>query len=141
MSMLDYIFPLILTLLGLWVVVSIPVWISAKIFTSGRVGFGQAMGATLLGPLAYIIVFSILNVIQTLIINNVLFSMISFIIAILSWLGTFKIIFKTGWLKTIVIVIVAIIIFIVGSIAASMLLLTLIPEMPSNVLPVPRMYV
>ncbi len=131
------IFPVLVTLLGLWVIVTFPVYISAKLLTHGRVSFGQAMGATLLGPIAYFIVFFITNIILELTIDKPSFIFIAFILAILAWLGTFKAIFKVGWLTTIGIVVLATIVFIISAIVLNIIMLTIIPDMPSNILPAP----
>lgn len=39
-----------------WIIVSIPAWIAGKAVTGGKATFGEAMLATLLGPIVYIIV-------------------------------------------------------------------------------------
>ncbi|GIU71926.1 MAG: hypothetical protein KatS3mg003_1405 [Candidatus Nitrosocaldaceae archaeon] len=131
----------ILSLIGLWVIVSIPVYISARSLTSGRVGFGRAMCATLLGPLVYASVFFISNIILNMTINNPSFMIIAFILSIIAWLGTFKVIFKTGWLTTIGIVVLAIIVFVIGAIIFSLLLFAIMPDMPNNILPAPQISV
>ena len=41
----------IIGLLVLWIVVSIPVWVAAKILAMGRVSFSRAMLVTALGPI------------------------------------------------------------------------------------------
>ena len=46
----------IVSILIIWTLVSIPVWISAKILTLGRAKFGRAMLVTAVGPIVYSIV-------------------------------------------------------------------------------------
>ena len=48
---------MLIGLLVLWVVVSIPVWIAAKILTLGRAKFTRAMLVTAIGPIVYAVVF------------------------------------------------------------------------------------
>ena len=138
---MESIIPLIISFIGLWVIVSLPVYISAKSLTAGRVGFGQAMGATLLGPLTYASVFFISSIILNLAINDPSFMFIAFILSVLAWLGTFKIIFKTGWVVTIGIVVLAIIVFVIGAVGIGLLLITITPDIPSNILPAPQISV
>jgi hypothetical protein len=40
-----------------WAIVSIPIWIAAKVVTVGKATFGEAMSATLAGPIVYFVVF------------------------------------------------------------------------------------
>jgi len=49
---------LIVGLVILWIIVSIPVYIAGKIVTAGKSTFGEAMLATLFGPIVYVIVSS-----------------------------------------------------------------------------------
>jgi hypothetical protein len=59
----------IIGLLVVWIIVSIPVWIAAKIFTLGRVKFSRAMLVTALGPIIYAIVFFISAALLTAIVS------------------------------------------------------------------------
>ena len=56
----DVSFPGILyTIVGLiilWIIVSIPVWLAGKAVTGGKATFGDALLATLAGPIVYFIV-------------------------------------------------------------------------------------
>ena len=138
---MEFIIPLVLSLIGLWVITSLPVYISARSLTRNRVGFGQAMGATLLGPLAYASVFFISNIILNLTISDPSFMLLAFILSVLAWLATFKVIFRTGWLVTIGIVVLAIIVFVIGAVVLGFIFFTLMPDMPSNILPAPQISV
>ena len=46
----------IIGLVVLWIVVSIPVWIAAKVLTLGRAKFTRAMLVTAVGPIVYAVV-------------------------------------------------------------------------------------
>ena len=120
-------FILIVGFVVAWMMVSIPVYISARIVTAGRIGYFRSMAATLLGPIAYATVFAITSMVL-----NVAFDMqafiIAFIIAILAWLGTFKVIFKTSWLATIGIAILALIIFIISMFVLGFIMLAIVPD-------------
>src|ERR671924_2346342 len=90
----------IIGLLVLWIIVSIPVWIAAKILTLGRVKFSRAMLVTAVGPIIYAIVFFIsATVLAAAIGDSTLPVIIGFIIAFIAWIGVFKKGFDTGWLR------------------------------------------
>lgn len=47
-----------MTIIGLailWIVISIPAWVAGKTITGGKSTFGDAMVATLFGPIIYIV--------------------------------------------------------------------------------------
>ena len=55
---------LIVTIIGLiilWIIVSIPVWLAGKAVTGGKATFGDAMIATLVGPIVYAITLFIVG--------------------------------------------------------------------------------
>jgi len=112
-------FPGILyTLIGLivlWIVVSIPVWLAAKAATAGKASFGEAMLATLAGPVVYFIVsFLVALVLGAAIGSEAL--IFGYILALIAWIWVYKASFKTGWIQAILIAILAWVIFIVLSI-------------------------
>ena len=81
----------IIGLLVVWIIVSIPVWISAKILTLGRVKFSRAMLVTALGPIIYAIVFFIFAAFLTAIVGDPTVPVIiAFIVAFIAWIGVFK---------------------------------------------------
>lgn len=53
---------IVVGLIILWVIVSIPVYIAGKIVTSGEATLGDAMVATLFGPIVYAVTFSPLTI-------------------------------------------------------------------------------
>jgi hypothetical protein len=109
----------IIGLLILWIIVSIPVWIAAKILTAGRVKFTRAMLVTVGDPSVPLI--------------------IGFIFAFVAWIGIFKIGFDTGWLRALGIAILAIIVFVVIGLIISFLIQLVVPEAPpiTPITPIP----
>ena len=130
----------IIGLLVLWIIVSIPVWIAAKILTRGRVKFSRAMLVTALGPIIYAIVFFLFAALLTAIVGDSTVPIITgFIVAFIAWIGVFKKGFDTGWLRALGIAILAIIVFAVIGLIISFLIQLIVPEAPpiTPITPVP----
>ena len=109
---------LLLTIVGLiilWIVVSIPVWLAGKAVTGGKGSFGEAMIATLFGPIVYAITLFLVDVFLGSLIGSGAY-IIALILAFIAWIWVYKASFKTGWLGGIAIAILAVIIFFVISI-------------------------
>ena len=127
----------IIGLLVLWMIVSIPVWVAAKILTMGRVSFSRAMLVTALGPLVSTIVFLIVAALFTAILGDpTLPVIIGLIVAFISWIGVFKRGFHTGWLRALGIAILAIIVFAVIGLVISLVMQVIVPEAPP-ITPIP----
>lgn len=127
----------IIGLLVLWMIVSIPVWVAAKILTMGRVSFSRAMLVTALGPLVSAIVFLIVAALFTAILgDSTLPVVIGLIVAFISWIGVFKRGFHTGWLRALGIAILAIIVFAVIGLVISLVMQVIVPEAPP-ITPIP----
>jgi len=127
----------IIGLLVLWIIVSIPVWIAAKILTRGRVKFGRAMLVTALGPIIYAIVFFLFTALLTAIVGDSTVPIITgVIVAFIAWIGVFKKGFDTGWLRALGIAILAIIVFAVIGLIISFLIQLIVPEAPP-ITPIP----
>ncbi|HEX6281727.1 MAG TPA: hypothetical protein VFZ67_05820 [Nitrososphaera sp.] len=127
----------IIGLLVLWIIVSIPVWVAAKILTRGRVTFSRAMLVTALGPIIYAIVFFIFAALLTAIVGDpTLPVIIGFIVAFIAWIGVFKKGFHTGWLRALGIAILAIIVFAVMGLIISLLIQLIVPQAPP-ITPIP----
>jgi len=113
----DVSFPGILyTIIGLiilWIIVSIPVWLAGKAVTGGKATFGDALLATLAGPIVYLIVSFLVGYFLGVGSTALVFG---YILALIAWIWVFKASFQTGWLRAILIAILAWIIFIVLSI-------------------------
>jgi hypothetical protein len=120
---------LLIILIGLvilWIIVSIPAYIAGKIVTAGKSTFGEAMLATLLGPIVYAIVLVGVSFFLGAIIGSAAY-ILALILALIAWIGVYKSTFRTGWLRAIAIGILAIIIFIIISIIIAALLGVTIP--------------
>src|SRR5437764_7175941 len=101
----------IISLVIIWAIVSIPVWISAKILTSGRARFGRAMLVTAAGPIVYALVLIISISFLSVAIGNrspIVVSM-GYVLAFLAWIYVFKRGFETSWLVGVGIALLAII--------------------------------
>ena len=109
---------LLLTIIGLvilWIVVSIPVWLAGKAVTGGKATFGEAMIATLFGPIVYAITLIIVDYFLGALIGSTAY-IIALILALIAWIWVYKASFRTGWLGGIGIAILAWILFVVISI-------------------------
>jgi hypothetical protein len=127
----------IIGLLVLWMIVSIPVWIAAKVLTAGRVSFSRAMLVTALGPIVSAIVFFIFAALLTAIVGDPTLPVImGLIVAFVAWIGVFKRGFHTGWLRALGIAILAIIVFAVIGLMISLLMQVIVPEAPP-ITPIP----
>jgi hypothetical protein len=104
---------LAVALVVIWIVVSIPVYISGEIIVGGeRASLGSAMGATLGGALAYIVVLYAGALLLAGFLGPSALA-ISFLIAIVAWLAVYRASFNTGWLSAIGIVAVGWVVLIV----------------------------
>jgi hypothetical protein len=114
---------LIVTLIGLiilWIIVSIPVWLAGKAVTGGKATFGEAMLATLAGPIVYFIVSFLVGYFLSTLLGAVAF-VFGYILALIAWIWVFKASFRTGWLRAIAIAVLAWVIFIILSIVVGVL--------------------
>ena len=127
---------LIPTLIALWIIVSIPVYISAKIVTGGRAKFVHAIGATLLGPLTYVgVLFATTVTLGS--IAGAIATLPAVLLALIAWFWIYKVSFKTGWLAAIGIAILAVIVFIAASFIISIAMIAIMPSAPPPALPMP----
>jgi hypothetical protein len=109
------IFLTLISLIILWIIVSIPVWLAGKAITGGKATFGDALLATLAGPIVYAIVTFLVDFSLSALIGSTAF-VFGYILALIAWIWVFKASFETGWLKAILIAILAWVIFIVLSV-------------------------
>jgi len=93
-------------LIILWIVVSIPVYIAGKLVTAGKGGFGDAMGATLGGAIAYVLVLYGGTILLSFIVSPALALGLSFLLALVVWVAVYSSAFDTGWLGGLAIAIV-----------------------------------
>ena len=131
LSLINYL-EIAVALFVAWIIVSIPAWIAGKVVTKGKATFGEAMLATLLGPIVYVVV---------LVITDFLLGglgsagyIIGFVLAFIAWVWIYKALFKTGWLGGFAIAILALIVFVIMLIIIVVLLSVLLGFAP-NLLP------
>jgi len=116
-----------------WIIVSIPAWIAGKAVTGGKATFGEAMLATLLGPIVYIIVLLAVDLLLGGLLGLTGY-IVAFVLAFVAWVGVYKAIFRTGWLRGLAIAILALIVFVIILFILAILLVGLVPNVP-NLLP------
>ncbi|MEW6603495.1 MAG: hypothetical protein AB1351_02265 [Thermoproteota archaeon] len=127
----------IIGLVALWIIVTIPVWISAKILTLGRAKFTRAMLVTAAGPIVYAIVYFLSVAALTVAFGDqTIPAVIAFIIAFIAWIGVFKKGFDTGWIRALAIAILAIIVFAVIGVIITLVMQTIVPDAPP-ITPIP----
>lgn len=118
-------------LLILWIAVSIPVWLAAKVMTLGKARFTRAMLVTAVGPVIYAIVLLISSFALSITVGQqFLVAALSFILAFIAWIGVFKVGFYTGWLRALGIALLATIVFIVIGAIVTLALQALVPSTP-----------
>jgi len=110
------------------IIVSIPAWIAGKLVTKGKATFGQAMLATLLGPIVYVIALVVLDLLLGSVFGSIGY-LVAFVLAFIAWIWVYKSIFNTGWLGGLAIAILAIIVFIVLLIIIGILLVGIMPNL------------
>ena len=64
MDIVQLIIAIIVLLIG-WVIVSIPLWLAAKVLTEGRATMGAAMLGMLLGGIVFVIVYAATYLVTT----------------------------------------------------------------------------
>ena len=118
-------------LVALWILVSIPVWIAAKILTLGRAKFTRAMLVTAAGPIVYAVVFIVSSAILSVAFGESSWLlMVALIIAFIAWIGVFKKGFDTGWLRALGIAILATVVFTIMSIVITLIIWAFVPNAP-----------
>ena len=122
----------IVGLLMMWIIVSVPVWIAAKIVTLGKAKFTRAMLVTAVGPFIYALVFFLSNAALTATLGQqFLIATISFILAFIAWIGVFKVGFRTGWIRALGIAFVATIVFVIIGVIVTAGLQAVAPGTPA----------
>ena len=122
----------IVGLIATWIIVTIPVWIAAKILTLGKARFTRAMLVTAAGPIVYALVFFIsIAVLSIAIGGQTTPAVVAFIIAFIAWIGVFKKGFHTGWIRALAIAILATVVFAVIGIIVTLIIQALVPGTPS----------
>lgn len=118
-------------LLILWIAVSIPVWLAAKVVTLGKARFTRAMLVTAVGPAIYAVVLFISTFALSVTIGQQFpVAALSFILAFIAWIGVFKVGFETGWLRALGIALLATVVFIIIGAIVTVALQALVPSTP-----------
>jgi hypothetical protein len=110
----------IISLVILWIVISIPVWLAGKAITGGKATFGDALLATLAGPIVYALVTFLVDFFLSGLIGSSAY-VFGYILALIAWIWVYKASFQTGWLRGIAIAILAWVLFIVLSVIVGVL--------------------
>jgi len=108
MDLLQLIIAIIVLLIS-WAILSIPLWLAAKVLTAGKATLGAAMIGMFLGGIVFLVVYAVTYLVTdtfTISSNAVI---VASIISFLAFLGLYKILFDVGWLKALAIAILAII--------------------------------
>lgn len=109
-----------------WIILSIPVYISARVLTMGRIRFTTAMLASLIAPLLYFaIVIGSLLLMDRIGMASILLALI---VAPIAWLWVYKRMFNTGWLRALGITVLSFILFIVLAWIVSVILGIALPD-------------
>lgn len=121
----------IVGLLIVWIIVSIPVYLAAKILTAGKARFSRAMLVTAVGPIVIAIVFFITQLLLGVAIGErSIATAISFIVAFIAWIGVYKKGFDTGWLRAFAIAVLASVVFILIGILVTLVIQHFVPQAP-----------
>ncbi len=97
---------LVISLIILWIVVSIPVYFAGKLIKGSKASFLDAMTATLGGALAYFLIFYLVSFFLGPLLGGAAVA-IGFVIGVVAWLAVYRGSFNTSWLGALGIVIVA----------------------------------
>jgi hypothetical protein len=98
-------------LIIVWIIVSIPVYLAAKVFTGGRAHFTQALLATLVGPIIFALVLALGYAITSRVATGL--GIVALFFAFLAWLWVFKATFRTGWIRALGIAILSVIVGVI----------------------------
>ncbi len=123
-------------LIGAWIILSIPVYISARLITMKRIVFTRAMLATLVAPLLYaIIAVSSLLLMDSI---GVIAMVLALIAAPMAWLWAYKHLFDTGWLRALGITILSVVLLVISVWLVSSLISIILPALPlQDIIPMP----
>ena len=118
---------LIIGLIILWIIVSIPAYLAGKVVTGGRSTFGEAMIATLFGPIVYVITLFVVDFLLGAITGSSIAYVLALILAFIAWVWVYKASFRTSWLGGLAIAILVVIAFWILSIILGFLFGPIIP--------------
>jgi hypothetical protein len=124
MDFVQLIIAIIVLLIG-WVIVSIPLWLAAKVLTEGRATMGAAMLGMLLGGIVFVIVYAATYLVTNIFTSSSTAVLVASVLSFLAFLGLYKMLFNVGWLRALAIAILAvifavIILFVFGAILVAL---------------------
>jgi|YelNatPaOPRAMG01_1025707.scaffolds.fasta_scaffold51135_2 hypothetical protein len=102
-------FPLLTTLILVivtWVIISIPVYLAAKIMTGGKATFIEALLGSVAGPIVYFVTLGLAEGFLSLVFFPISIP-VGFLLALLALLWVYKAVFGTSWLGAFLIALVA----------------------------------
>lgn len=120
---------LLMTIIGLvivWIIISIPAWLAGKAITGGKSTFGDAMVATLVGPIVYFVILVAVDFFLGALIGPAAF-IFALILAFLAWIWVYKSSFGTSWLGGFGIAILSVVIFAIMSVILGALFGIVVP--------------
>lgn len=117
---------IVVGLIIMWIIVSIPIYIAGKVVTAGKSTLGDAMIATLFGPIVYVVTLFVVDYFLSGLIGGNAY-IVALILAFIAWLWVFKSSFKTGLLGAFALAVLAIFVFVILSLLISTLLGIFIP--------------
>ena len=124
MDIVQLIIAIVVLLIG-WVIVSIPLWLAAKVLTEGRATMGAAMLGMLLGGLVFVIVYAATYLVTNIFTSSSVAVIVASVVSFLAFLGLYKMLFNVGWLRALAIAILAVIfavitLFVFGAILVAL---------------------
>ncbi len=112
MDLVQLIIAIVVLIIG-WVIISIPLWLAAKVWTGGQATMGEAMLGMLLGGIVFALVYAGTFLLTNIITSSGIALIVAAIVAFLAFLGLYKMLFDVGWLKALGIAILAVIFAVV----------------------------
>lgn len=103
---------ILVAIIVFWIIISLPIYFSAKVVTGGKASLGAAMGATVAGPIVYVLTFIATSFLFRAFLGGGL-GLVALMFAFLAWLAVYKTAFQTGWLGALAITIIAVLIYVV----------------------------
>jgi hypothetical protein len=112
MDLVESLIMIVVLLIG-WIILSIPLWLAAKVLTGGDATMGKAMLGMLLGGLVFLFAYAVVYIFTDIFTSAGVAMLVASIIGFLSFLGLYKVLFKVGWIIAFVIAILAVIFAVV----------------------------
>ncbi len=115
----------IIVLIVGWIIISIPLWLAAKVLTGGRATLGAAMLGTLLGIFVFAFIYFLTYVVSSTFVSAGTAGAVALLVGFLAFLALYKGLFNVGWIGALAIAILAVIFtaviaVIIGAIIAAL---------------------